>query len=83
MKGNLLIMMKYLQGWSATQEKSDICPRKFKGESVVAAILPSHMEVSYCSSEFFRKLSPPNNFIWRELPFPHGLKSRTHVVIAL
>ena len=27
--------------------------RKFKGESTVAAILPSHMEVSYCTSGFF------------------------------
>ena len=26
-----------------------------KGESVVAAILPSHMEVSYCTSVFFRR----------------------------
>ena len=25
-----------------------------KGESVVAAILPSHMEMSYCTSRFFR-----------------------------
>ena len=25
-----------------------------KGESVLAAILPSHMEVSYCTSGFFR-----------------------------
>ena len=25
----------------------------FKGESVVAAILPSRMEVSYCTSRFF------------------------------
>ena len=30
-----------------------ICPRKFKRGSVVAAILPSHMEESYCTSRFF------------------------------
>ena len=46
-----------------------------KGESVVAAILPSRMKVSYCTSGFFSKLSPPS---MRELPFPRGHKSRMH-----
>ena len=46
-----------------------------KGESVVAAILPSRMEVSYCTSGFFRQ----TNFAKRELPFPRGFKSRTHI----
>ena len=40
-----------------------------KGESVVAAILPSRMPVY---------VSPPN-FIKRELPFRHGLKSRMQI----
>ena len=31
----------------------EIVPRKFKGESVVAAILVSCMEVSYCTSGYF------------------------------
>ena len=30
-----------------------VWPRKLKGESVVAAILPSHMEVRYCTTGFF------------------------------
>ena len=50
-----------------------------KGESVVVAILLSRMEVSYCTSGFFSELSPPNNFVKRELPFPRGLKSRTNI----
>ena len=29
-----------------------------KGESVVAAILPSHMEGIYCTSRFFRSYKP-------------------------
>ena len=41
-----------------------------KGESVVAAILPSCMVVSYCTSE-----CPPSNFVKHELPFPRGPKS--------
>ena len=41
----------------------------------MAAILPSRMEVSCCTSGFFSKLSPPSNFvIKRELPFPSRLK---------
>ena len=54
--------------------------RKFKGESVVVAILPSvsHMEGSYCTSGFF-ELSPPNNFVKGELPFLRGLKSHTNI----
>ena len=48
-----------------------------KGESVVAAILPSRMEVSYCTSGFF-VAKPPNNFVKRGLPFPRELKSHMH-----
>ena len=36
------------------REKRVEIPRKFKGESVVVAILPSHMEMSDCTSGFFR-----------------------------
>ena len=43
-------------------------PGKFKG----GICWPSHMEASYCT------LSLPSNFVKRELPFPHGLKSHTH-----
>ena len=39
-----------------------ICPRKFKRGSVVAAILPSHMEESYCTSRFFFVAKPANQF---------------------
>ena len=51
--------------------------RKFKRGSVMAAIVPSRMEVSYYY--FFRIYLSPPNFVKRELPFPHGLKSRTHI----
>ena len=50
-----------------------------KGESIVAAILPLRMEVSHCSSGFFLQLSPPNNSVKCELPFPRGLRSPTHI----
>ena len=49
-----------------------------KGGSVVAAILRSRLEVSYCTSGFF-VAKPANNFVKREFPFLSGLKSRTHV----
>ena len=45
----------------------------------MAAILPPRMDASYCTSGFFRSQSPPINFVKRELPFRHGLKSRTHI----
>ena len=35
------------------KQKGKLYPRKFKGESVAGAILPSRMEVSYCTSGFF------------------------------
>ena len=44
--------------------------RKFKGgNSVVAAILPSRMEVSYCTSGFF-VAKPAKYFVKSGLPFP-------------
>ena len=45
----------------------------------MAAILPSRMEASYCTSGFFCSLSPENNFVKRELPFPRRLKSHMHI----
>ena len=39
--------------WHKVSEWNGVFSRKFKGESVVVAILPSHMEVSYCTSGFF------------------------------
>ena len=50
-----------------------------KGEYVVAAILPSCMEASLFYLRIFSSLSPPNNFVKRELPFSSGLKSRTQI----
>ena len=44
-----------------------------EGESLVADILSSRMEASYCTSGFF--VVRPANL---ELPFPRVLKSRTH-----
>ena len=43
--------------------------RKLKGESVVVAILPLCMEVSYCTSGFFIA-KPAKQFYKREWPFP-------------
>ena len=43
--------------------------RKSKGGSAMAAILPSCMEVSYCTSGFFSLLIVPSNFVKRELPY--------------
>ena len=48
-------------------------PMKFKGESVVAAILPSRTVTS------FFIIAKPSNYVKCELHFPHGLKSRTHM----
>ena len=65
---------------TSTQERDDAlkCIQgNWKGESVVVAILPSPMEVSYCTSRFFH--SRPSNFVKSELPFPLGLKSHTHI----
>ena len=43
----------------------------------MAAILPSCREVSYCTSRFFR--GPAKQFVKRDLPFPRGLKTHTHI----
>ena len=43
-----------------------------KGESVVAAILLSGMEVSYCTSRFF-VAKPARSLIKHVLPFSHDL----------
>ena len=51
-----------------------------KGESVVAAILPSRMEVSYCTSRFFRSQACQVIFVKREMPFLREVKSCTHIV---
>ena len=48
-----------------------------KGESAVVAILPSRMEVSYCTSGFVRSKARQAILIKRELPFQHGLTSRS------
>ena len=42
-------------------------------------ILPSRMEVSYCTSGFFVAISPPSNFVGVSCLFPCGLNSRIHV----
>ena len=48
--------------------------RNLKGESVVAAILPSHMEVSYCTTRFVHSLTCQIIPASVRLPFLHGLK---------
>ena len=39
--------------------------------------MPSHMEVSFIPQVIFIAISSANNF--DKLPFPHGLKLRTHI----
>ena len=46
-----------------------------KWESIVAAILPSHMEDFFAANPGFL----PSNFVKHELPFLRGLKSRRHI----
>ena len=53
--------------------------RKFKG----GICCGSHLAITYGGQLLylwiFLWLSPPNNFVKPELPFPQGLKSRTHI----
>ena len=54
-------------------------PRKFRG----GICCGGHFAVTYAGELLYLRiilwLNPPNNFAKRELPFPRGLKSRTHI----
>ena len=55
-------------------------PRKFKR----GICFGGHLAITYVGDLLFllicSYLSPPSNFVKRELPFPRGLKSRMHIV---
>ena len=64
----------WIQSWRYSEWEEG----NLKGESVIAALLPWHMKVSYCTSGFFRSC-PPSHFVKSELTFPCGLKSLKHI----
>ena len=90
MKGRKWILAKHFQGspkegdlelveFDVPEIKDGGKLRKFKGGICCGGHLAATYGGELLYLRNFSKLSPPSNFVKRELPFSCGLKSRRHI----